>query len=139
MKTKALILFVLLSLGILTGCVALQIDQASREFNKVQDQVSLGDFKDKVLAILNPTQENVPLNSRKKADKYIKESVLIEIYYMRTSRQSDGITTDDEFTPYIFNDGKLVGIGWALMGGPKSYGQAKDTYINNTTTNTVVY
>ena len=62
---------------------------------------------------------------------------------MRTGRQPDGLTTDDEFTPYIFNNGKLVGIGWHLIGGPKTQGQAADTYkITNQNTNkstTVVY
>lgn len=68
----------------------------------------------------------------------ILESINVEIFYMRTGRQADGITTDDEFTPYIFNDGKLAGIGWSLIGGPKSQGQAtSDTYINTTTT--IVY
>ncbi len=37
-----------------------------------------------------------------------------------------GFVTDDEFTPYIFNDGKLVAVGWQTLGGIKSQGQAKD-------------
>ena len=52
---------------------------------------------------------------------------------------ADGLTTDDEFTPYIFNNGKLVGIGWQVLGGPKSQGQAtSDIYIQNRNT-TIVY
>ncbi len=50
----------------------------------------------------------------------MNDDVLVEIYYMRTGWVSDGITTDDEFTPFIFNNGQLVGIGWASLGGPKS-------------------
>ncbi len=131
---------VLLTCIAISACSAgYRIDQATAQYDRVEDQVSLGDAKEKVLAILRPTQESVPRNSRKKADRYIKEGINVEIYYMRTGRQADGITTDDEFTPYIFNDGKLVGIGWGLIGGPKSQGQAtSSTYINNTTT-TVVY
>ncbi|MCH2386777.1 MAG: hypothetical protein MK240_01115 [Opitutales bacterium] len=34
----------------------------------------------------------------------------------------DHLTTDDEFTPYIFTDSVLTGIGWAVLGGPKSRG-----------------
>jgi hypothetical protein len=57
---------------------------------------------------------------------------------MRSARQPDGLTTDDEFTPYIFNDGRLVGIGWQVLGGPKTQGQAtSDTYIQNTNTTIV--
>jgi len=51
--------------------------------------------------------------------------VLVEIYFMRSGWQPDGLTTDDEFTPYIFHDGKLVGIGWSMIGGSKSQGQAQ--------------
>lgn len=124
----------------LTGCgSAFYIDQATNQYDAVESRVNLGDSKDEVLAILLPTQVNVPRNSKKKPDRYLKNGVNVEIFYMRTGRQPDGITTDDEFTPYIFNDGKLVGIGWALIGGPKSHGQARsDTYISNSNT-TVIY
>jgi len=37
---------------------------------------------------------------------------------MRSARQPDGLTTDDELTPYIFNDERLVGIEWQVLGGP---------------------
>ena len=49
---------------------------------------------------------------------------LVEIYFFRSAWQSDGLTTDDEFTPYVFKDGKLVAIGWTSIGGIKSQGQA---------------
>jgi len=35
----------------------------------------------------------------------------------------DGMKTDDEFTPYLFIDGRLVGVGWAIVGGPRTKGQ----------------
>lgn len=131
---------VISALTLLSGCGAgYYIDQATSKYDAVEHQVNLGDPKEKVLAILEPTQESVPRNSRKKPDRYIKDGVNVEIFYMRTGRQADGITTDDEFTPYIFNDGKLVGIGWNLIGGPKSQGQAtSDTYINTTNQNTTI-
>jgi len=109
----------------LTGCgPAAYIDQATAKYDAVENQVKLGDSKDKVLAILLPTQESVPRNNRKKSDKYMKDGVAVEIYYMRTGRQPDGITTDDEFTPYLFNDDILVGIGWEVIGGEQSHGKA---------------
>lgn len=125
----------------LAGCVgpAYNIDKATEKYDAVENQVNLGDSKEKTLAILSPTQDSVPRNSRKKPDRYKKEGVVVEIYYMRTGRQADGITTDDEFTPYIFNDGVLVGIGWNVIGGPKSHGQAtSDVYIRNTNKNTTI-
>jgi hypothetical protein len=39
---------------------------------------------------------------------------------MRTGWVSDGLTTDDEFTPYVFTDEVLTSIGWVALGGPKT-------------------
>lgn len=115
----------------LTGCVGLMIDSSIRQYDEVADQISLGDSKEHVVSILAPTQSSLPGNSRKRPDQFMKEGVTVYIYYARTGRQPDGLTTDDEFTPYVFEDGKLVAIGWAALGGPPSQGQAvSDTYIN---------
>ena len=123
----------------LAGCVGMQIDSAISKYEAVANQIDLGDSKEKALSILLPTQAGVPNSSRKNPEKYIKENVKVEIYYMRSGRQPDGLTTDDEFIPYLFNDGKLVGIGWQVLGGPKTQGQAtSDTYISNTN-KTIVY
>jgi hypothetical protein len=122
----------------LEGCVGMQIDNTISKYEAVADRVQLGDGKDKVLAILQPTQEGLPKSGRKNPEKYVKEGVTVEIYYMRSARQPDDLTTDDEFVPYVFNDGKLVGIGWQVLGGPKTQGQAtSDTYISNQNTTTV--
>lgn len=96
------------------------------DYMKAAPQISLGDTKEKVISILQPTQRRLRNTEIKQLDKYMKVGVLVEILYFRSGWQSDGITTDDEFTPYIFNDGKLVAIGWQYIGGPKSQGQASD-------------
>src|SRR3990172_12757044 len=119
-KTAASLLITL----VLSGCVTMQIDSAISKYDAVAGQVELGDSKDKVLTILEPSQAGLPKSARKSPEKYIKEGVKVEIYYMRSVRQADGLTTDDEFVPYLFNDGKLVGIGWAALGGAKTQGQA---------------
>jgi hypothetical protein len=51
----------------------------------------------------------------KQPDRYVKDGVNVEIIYFRSGWQSDGLTTDDEFTPYLFNDGKLVAISTATL------------------------
>jgi hypothetical protein len=123
----------------LAGCVEMQIDNAISKYEAVAGQVELGDSRDKVMAILQSTQEGLPKSSRKAPERYIKDRVNVEIYYMRSARQPDGLTTDDDFVPYLFNDGKLVGIGWQVLGGPKTQGQSKShTYISNQNT-TIVY
>lgn len=116
----------LLGTTLLSACsTGFGIDRAIAEYDAVEDRIRLGDAKDAVLVILEPTQVSVPRSGRKKSDRYTKDGVHVEILYMRTGHQRDGLTTDDEFTPYVFHDGKLVGIGWHLIGGPKSHGQVK--------------
>jgi hypothetical protein len=41
----------------------------------------------------------------------------VEIIFARTQRVSlpVGMTTDAEFTPFVFIDGKLQGIGWTAL------------------------
>ena len=78
-----------------------------------ETNIELGDNKDKVLKIFGPpTQKGLPQGVKKNPDKYMRENDLIEIYYLRTGRQPDNSTTDDEFTPYLFKNGNLVSIGW---------------------------
>ena len=123
----------------LTGCTGIQIDQSISKYDAVADQVELGDSKEKALSILSPTQTHVPKNSRKNPEKYIKNNVKVEIYYMRSGRQPDGLTTDDEFVPYLFNNEKLVGIGWQVLGGPKTQGQTRSSIHISNTNRTIVY
>ena len=124
---------------VLPGCgvgAAFRIDQAISAHDQASKDVKLGDSTQVVSALLEPTQEGMTLSERKPPDRYLKDGVAVEIYYYRSRRQPDGLTTDDEFTPYVFNDGKLVAIGWAAIGGPKSVGQATDDtfiYIPHTT------
>jgi hypothetical protein len=123
----------------LAGCLATQIDGAISRYEAVADQVELGDSREKVLDMLQPTQEGIPKPNRKRPDKYIKDGVTVEIYYMRSARQPDSLTTDDEFVPYLFNDGKLVGIGWEVLGGPKTKGQAVSSTVISNQNTTIVY
>lgn len=72
----------------------------------------------------------------KQPNMYKKKGVLVEILYFRSGWQSDDLTTDDEFTPYLFNNGELVAVGWAILGGVKSQGQV--TLETNVQTITIV-
>ena len=123
MKTLIKSALLLLLVTSLTGCVGYRVDYAIGKHAQVAQSINLGDSKDAVLSILQPTQTALASSTTKPPGKYMKDGVLVEIYYMRTGRQPDGLTTDDEFTPYIFHDGRLVGIGWELLGGAKSQGQ----------------
>ncbi len=126
---------------VLLGCAGtvVHIDRAIRAHDQASKHVDLGGSKQDVLALLEPTQEGLTPSGRKPPDRYIKDGVAVDIYYYRSRRQPDGLTTDDEFTPYVFNDGKLVAIGWASIGGPKSVGQATDDTFIYIPQTTIVY
>lgn len=122
-----------------SGCAVYQINSAISKYYDVADKVELGDSKEKVLAILMPTQAKLSRSYRKSPEKYIKEDIKVEIYYMRGAHQPDGLTTDDEFVPYLFNNGKLVGIGWEVLGGAKTQGQAPPNVNIQNTNKTIIY
>lgn len=104
-----------------SGCVA-NIHTAIEKYNKVAHTINLGDSKEKVLAILLPTQEGLDFEYGKFPEKYKKDNKIYEIYYMRSLLQADGYTTDDEFTPYMFINNKLESIGWTGLGGASGKG-----------------
>ena len=120
---KTLMVLMLVSLA---GCASLQSKQqhAVENYAKVAAQISLGMDKQAVKQILDPSQSCLTAPQTKLPDQYMEGEVLVEILYFRSGWQRDGIVTDDEFTPYIFNDGVLVAVGWTTLGGPKTQAQA---------------
>ncbi|MBX7147715.1 DUF3192 domain-containing protein [bacterium] len=134
------IIFIICTFLVFNACgVAntVSISSSISGYNKAKNQVRLGDPKNKVLSILEPTQRSLFKGARKPPESFLDQSgKLTEIYYFRSSRQADGLTTDDEFTPYVFYDDRLVAIGWASMGGPHTQGQTRPQ-INIRTTNTI--
>lgn len=124
------IAIVLAAISALSACSVQEVKRSIDGYNQVKSQVKLGDSRQSVVALLEPLQINVRGDLKKDTDTYISDGKTVEIYYARSSISNDGLTTDDEFTPYIFHDDVLVGIGWAMLGGPKTQGQAVDnTYI----------
>jgi hypothetical protein len=120
----------------LAGCAAitspyqLTID----DYMTAVPKISLGMSKSEVIELLQPTQARLKNTDIKQPDMYKKDGTLVEILYFRSGWQPDGLTTDDEFTPYLFNDGELVAVGWATLGGPKTQGQATpETNVHTTT------
>ena len=132
MKMISLLTILVISLS---GCEA--VHSSIRKYYAVAGQVQLGDSKEKVFGILMPTQEKLPFDEMKPADSYMEDNDLMEIHYFRSGRQPDNLTTDDEFTPYVFKNGVLIAIGWKTLGGPKSFGKvvppANITNIKHTT------
>ena len=115
-------LFALSSILLHGGCTT-AIQRAALEHAQVSQNIQLGDTIENVLATLQPTQAGVPRQARKLPDRFERDGKRIFIFYARSGDQPDGLTTDDEFTPYVFENGKLAAIGWATLGGPKTQGQ----------------
>ena len=118
----------------LAGCAVASIDPKINQYGKLAPQISLGDSKAKFLEVFAPLFD-LPQTYQKPTDQYLQDGKTVEIYYIRSARFPDGLTTDDEFAPYIFTDSVLTGIGWAVLGGPKSRVQIPTgVNINNSTT-----
>jgi len=124
-----------LTIGLLAGC-ALQeaskeytigrIDEAIARYKAASAKVKLGDSRDHVLALLEPTQFELESNE-------IKPPVALEgeigssgdhvvvVHFFRSARHADetpdarGLPPDDDFTPYIFTDDVLTGVGWPSL------------------------
>ena len=123
---------------LLNGCVSTSPYQATvDDYVAAYPSIELGMNQKEVATILAPSQTRLSSSEIKQPDKYLKNRVKIDIVYYRSGWNSDGITTDDEFTPYVFNNNKLVAIGWQSIGGVKTQGQARDI-VNQTQSSTVI-
>lgn len=99
------------------------LTQAVQDYREAAAAVELGDPKEEVLALLEPTQSHLKSVLRREPHRYRRGSSQIEIYYFRSGWVEDGLITDDEFTPYIFKDGRLVNVGWRTLTGPRTWGR----------------
>ncbi|MBT4627349.1 MAG: hypothetical protein HOC63_11740 [Rhodospirillales bacterium] len=100
------------------------IDNAIKRYHRVAASISLGQSKGDVLSVLLPTQRGMKAENSKIPESFMNNGQKIDINYIRSARVPDGQVTDDEFTPYVFVDDLLVGIGWQSLGGAKTYGDA---------------
>lgn len=106
---------------LLLGCgldAQFRIDEVITDYHRLAPQIHIGDSKERVTEILGPLQGRLGSTERKPSQAFQQDGKLVEILYFRTQRIPDGLTTDDEFTPYIFIEGKLQGIGWTALGIP---------------------
>lgn len=117
-------LFLVSCFVFLSGCAIENLDNAIKEHRKLSENVKLGDSINEVKKVLSPCLANVEPQYLKKPESYMDGEKRVDILFYRSARQPDGMLTDDELTPYIFHDETLVGIGWSMLGGPKTQGKA---------------
>jgi Protein of unknown function (DUF3192) len=118
----------------LVGCASMdsQIQLAVDDYVAAAPKVRLGMTKAQVVELLQPSQSRLRNTDMRQPDMFTKEGALVEILYFRSGWQdNENFTTDDEFTPYLFKDGKLAAVGWAPLGGPKSQAQARSKASEN--------
>jgi hypothetical protein len=105
---------------VFSGCAS-ELRTAIRDYRDAAGQVEIGMEKEQVLSMLAPTQDMLQADQSRPPERYVDENgQLVEIYYFRSEVYHDDILTDDEFTPYVFRNGRLQAIGWAALGGPKT-------------------
>jgi len=134
-------LFLLSLFGfVFAGCATIPTtwEQTVNNYAVAAPKVELGMSKQEVTDILNPTQSLLKNTELRQPDRYIKDGVNVEILYYRSGWVSDGLDTDDEFTPYVFNNDKLVAIGWMTIGGPKNTSSSVPK-VNVQNKTTVIY
>ena len=122
MKTRVCFSAVCLLPVFYCGC-SNAVGKAIGKYHAAAPKIQLGMPKDEVLRILEPTQQGLSLRQTRGPEQYNRDGTHVVIHFFRSHANYDKILTDDEFTPYIFEDGKLSAIGWTAIGGPKT--QAK--------------
>ena len=106
----------------LTSCAAFTIDPVINQYNRSAYHIHLGMTVSEVIGVL-PDQSKLGRHGR--TPSFFKDGGNdMAIYYYRTGRIPDNMATDDEFTPYIFVNGRLDAIGWQALGGPRTYGNS---------------
>ena len=114
----------------LSGCAEIAMDNNLYEYKKVQQSISLGDSKNKVLGTLIPIMQDLPEDWKRTAEQYLVNDDRFYVHYQRTGWTSDNQLTDDELTPYVFKNDVLVSIGWQALGGVKTTGDAAAASAN---------
>jgi len=89
-------------------------------YQQTSPTISLGQSKSEVLRKLAPVQAKTPAIAKRTADQLTEDGKRVEIHYVRTAWVEDGAKTDDEYTPYVFEDDILTAVGWGALGGPKT-------------------
>ncbi|MEM7219319.1 MAG: DUF3192 domain-containing protein [Pseudomonadota bacterium] len=97
---------------LLSGCYSTYYRDTVQDYVAAAPAVHLGMTPTQVRAILGPSQAQLDSTDLRHDEQFLEGDSTMLIQYYRSGWQSDGRLTDDEYTPYVFRDGRLVGIGW---------------------------
>ena len=132
--TAAIATYAILLMGCTTSPTAPEV------YASVKDQVRLGMSRASFNEVMRPVSDSTRSNWRRSDETFTENGSVVDIAFVRSSHVSDGVLTDDEYTPYVFRDGTLVAFGWRSIGGMKFTSadvikaEAKATKVNVSTT-----
>lgn len=115
-------MLVLLFLGI-TGCATLDSVRNTNRENMMR--LSVGMTKQEALNIMGTktvtTFADIGVVDKRISNPYRseilqgKDKTFEVLYYYTDVKKNDGAITDDELTPLVFDNGKLIGWGWSSL------------------------
>ena len=109
------------------GCAPNPVtQQAVADYKSVASQISIGDAREQVLAILQTNQQVIPSHFKRQPERYLSYGEQVEIHFIRTRLDSDGSNSDDDFTPYVFKNDVLVSVGWTYVSKTEFLDKARE-------------
>ena len=100
----------------LFGCAPNTVTmKAVEDYEKAYSKISIGDARGHVLAILDSSQQVIPLRFKKRPERYLSYGEQVEIHFVRTGLESGISNHDDDYTPYVFKNDVLVSVGWTYV------------------------
>ena len=116
---KKNILYIIVFQLLLISCgPSLELVKSTNRSNL--NKISLGFTKSEVLNIMGTstikTSDGTIVTSPFRNETMNENGKSYEILFFYTdTKKTDGVITDDELTPIVFNDNKVVGFGWSFM------------------------
>jgi len=122
---KKLILILMVG-SLFVGCANMKSIQQIQAQNRTNlNLISLGDSKEKVFQIVGTetfnnvvdgTVSGTTINNPYKTETLVENGKTYEVvFYYTQTLKNDRVITNDELTPIVFYEGKVVGYGWLFV------------------------
>ena len=131
MKLSVVCLFLLM---VLAGCATVSLQDVTAVNRQNLLRLSIGMSKNEVLNVMGTETktakvalhqygnwaetpvENMKINNPYRSEILQSKDKTFEVlYYVTDVRKSDINTSEDELTPLVFDNGKLIGWGWSFL------------------------
>ncbi len=106
-------------------------------YHKIASSINLGDSKSSVMNKFYPLNAKLKPDQQKSPINYNIEGKTFYIHFQRSDFIADGYNTDDEYTPYIFADDKLIEKGWYTL-QPQTFGDPSQVYSGTDATRDIL-